>query len=98
MNLNRLKNGVNGWFIISTFIIGLIILPNLNIIIRIFDKASDNWAHTQEYLLPTYALNTGIIVLFTSLLTLVIGLVSAWLVTAYEFPLRNFFLGDSYYL
>lgn len=91
MNLNRLKNGVNGWFIISTFIIGLIILPNLNIIIRIFDKASDNWAHIQEYLLPTYALNTGIIVLFTGLLTLVIGLVSAWLVTSYEFPLRKFF-------
>jgi len=91
MNLNRLKNGISGWFIISTFIIILIILPNLNIMLRVFDDTSENWAHIQKYLLPSYALNTMIIVFFTGLLTLLIGLVSAWLVTAYEFPLRKFF-------
>jgi len=91
MNLNRLKAHVNGWFIASTLIISLIVLPNLNIIFRVFDGASENWAHIQKYLLPGYALNTSIIVLFTGLFTLLIGLVSAWLVTAYEFPFRKFF-------
>jgi iron(III) transport system permease protein len=91
MNLNRLKAHVNGWFIASTLIISLIVLPNLNIIFRVFDSASENWAHIQKYLLPGYALNTSIIVLFTGLFTLLIGLVSAWLVTAYEFPFRKFF-------
>lgn len=91
MNLNRLKAHVNGWFIASTLIISLIILPNLNIIFRVFDGASENWTHIQKYLLPGYALNTSIIVLFTGLFTLLIGLVSAWLVTAYEFPFRKFF-------
>ncbi len=82
---------MNGWFIASTLIISLIVLPNLNIIFRVFDSASENWAHIQKYLLPGYALNTSIIVLFTGLFTLLIGLVSAWLVTAYEFPFRKFF-------
>lgn len=91
MHLNRLKGHINGWFIASTLIISLIILPNLNIIFRVFDGASKNWAHIQKYLLPGYALNTSIIVLFTGLFTLLIGLVSAWLVTAYEFPFRKFF-------
>ncbi len=91
MHLNRLKGHINGWFIASTLIISLIILPNLNIIFRVFDGASENWAHIQKYLLPGYALNTSVIVLFTGLFTLLIGLVSAWLVTAYEFPFRRFF-------
>lgn len=91
MNLNQVKKHINGWFLTSTLIISLIILPNLNILFRVFDSASENWAHIQKYLLPTYALNTAIIVLFTGIFTLLIGLTAAWLVTAYEFPFRKFF-------
>lgn len=82
---------VNGWAILSTVFILMIVLPNINVIVNLFNKPSENWYHIKEYLLKDYITNTVIICLFTGLLTAILGVSLSWLVSAYEFPMRKFF-------
>jgi iron(III) transport system permease protein len=81
----------NGWAILSTIFIFMIVIPNANVVLHLFDKPNDNWYHIKEYLLKDYIINTVIICLFTGLFTMMIGVSLAWLVSAYEFPMRKFF-------
>lgn len=81
----------NGWAILSTVFILMIVIPNINIIIHLFNKPNENWYHIKEYLLKDYIINTIIICLFTGIFTMIIGVSLAWLVSAYEFPMRRFF-------
>lgn len=81
----------NGWAVLSTIFILMIVIPNANVVLHLFDKPNDNWYHIKEYLLKDYIINTVIICLFTGLFTMIIGVSLAWLVSAYEFPMRKFF-------
>lgn len=81
----------NGWAILSTVFILMIVIPNLNVIMHLFNKPNENWYHIKQYLLKDYIINTIIICLFTGVFTMVIGVSLAWLVSAYEFPMRRFF-------
>lgn len=85
------KIKVNGWAILSTVFILMIVLPNINVIVNLFNKPSENWYHIKEYLLKNYITNTLIICLFTGLFTAILGVSLSWLVSAYEFPMRKFF-------
>lgn len=91
INLKKLRNNIDIWFVLSTILSIIILLPNLNILLNLFQKATDNWEHIKEYLLKSYFINTSIIIICTGLFSGIIGLISAWLVTAYKFPLRKFF-------
>lgn len=81
----------NGWAILSTLFMLMIILPNIDVIVHLFQKPNESWYHIKEYLLKDYVINTLIICVFTALLTMIIGTSIAWLVSAYEFPFRKFF-------
>lgn len=81
----------NGWAILSTIFMLMIILPNIDIIIHLFKKPNENWYHIKEYLLKDYVSNTLIICGVTGFLTMSIGTSLAWIVSAYEFPMRKFF-------
>lgn len=81
----------NGWAILSTVFILMIVIPNMNVIVHLFNKPNENWYHIKEYLLKDYIINTIIICLFTGIFTMIIGVSLAWLVSAYEFPMRRFF-------
>lgn len=81
----------NGWAILSTIFILMIVIPNANVVLHLFHKPNNNWYHIKEYLLKDYIINTVIICLFTGLFTMIIGVSLAWLVSAYEFPMRTFF-------
>ena len=81
----------NGWAILSTIFILMIVLPNINVISHLFSKPNENWYHIKEFLLKDYIINTVIICIFTGLLTMILGTSLAWLVSAYEFPMRKFF-------
>ncbi len=85
------KRDINIWFIISSVLILLIIIPSLFILTGIFSSASENWLHIKEYLLQSYIYNSIILIFFTGIFSIIIGLSSAWLITAYDFPFRNFF-------
>ncbi len=81
----------NGWAILSTVFILMIVVPNIDVILHLFQKPNKNWYHIKEYLLKDYIINTLIICIFTALCTMIIGTSLAWLVSAYEFPMRKFF-------
>lgn len=63
----------------------------MNILIQLFQKASDNWEHIKKYLLTDYLINSVILVFFTGIFTIVIGVLAAWLITVYDFPGRKLF-------
>lgn len=47
------------------------------------------WGHVWEYLLPTYLVNSALLLLGAGILTLIIGVGAAWVVTQYEFRGRK---------
>ena len=81
----------NGWMVLSSLLMLLIILPNIDVVVRLFNKPNNTWEHIKTYLLKDYVTNTLIVATCTGILTMVIGTTLAWLIAAYEFPLRKFF-------
>ncbi|MFK2825426.1 iron ABC transporter permease [Bacillus sp. B190/17] len=81
----------NGWWAISLIGATVILLPILFVFSSLFFKPNENWFHIREYLLGTYVQETLILVISTGVLTAVLGVTLAWLVTAYDFPLKRFF-------
>nr|WP_285845949.1 iron ABC transporter permease [Metabacillus idriensis] len=74
----------------SLVLIAIIFIPNIIIAVKFLTEPNENWLHIREYLLKDYLQNSVIIVFFTALTTMLIGTSLAWLITIYQFPLRNF--------
>ena len=72
-------------------IILLVVIPIMTVMSFIFQPSTELWGHLSENLLIDYLLNTGMIVIFVALLTIVIGVSCAWLVTNFTFPGVNIF-------
>lgn len=89
--IQKAKQHLNIWVLLSLVIISIILIPNLLIGINLFTEPNENWFHIKEYLLTDYIYNTVVIIIFTAILTMSIGTSLAWLVINYRFPLRNFF-------
>lgn len=85
------KRRMNGWMLLSTVFMLLIIIPNIDVVVQLFRKPNETWYHIKEYLLQDYIRNTISIAVVTGVLTMTIGTSLAWLVSAYEFPMRRFF-------
>ncbi|MEG1255419.1 iron ABC transporter permease [Clostridium sp.] len=81
----------NGWAILSTIFMLMIVIPNIDVVLHLFQKPNETWYHIKEYLLRDYVINTVIICTSTAMLTMIIGTSLAWLVSAYDFPMRKFF-------
>jgi len=81
----------NKWSVISFFLIILILMPSVFILIGFFNPISDTWLHIRRYLLKDYIYNSVILVFFTGLFSIIIGVSLAWFVNAYDFKYSNFF-------
>lgn len=90
ITIRDLKRSFNIWSILSFIGVALILLPNLNIFINLFSKASENWDHIKEYLLYDYIMNSIILIVFTGIFTVIIGVTLSWIIAAYDFPLKRF--------
>jgi len=64
----------------------LILLPILAVVASVFGAAGDTWAHLARTALGHYVLNTALLVAGVAAGVMSIGVLSAWLVTAYRFP------------
>ena len=91
MALRYTKYKLNSWGVLSFIFVLLVVMPCMYIFIHLLDKPNENWYHIKTYLLKSYVINTIKIVSATSILTMIIGTTLAWLIAAYEFPLRKFF-------
>lgn len=93
LNVKRfqwLKVQHKSWLLASLFFISIILIPNVLIAVEFFTEPNDNWLHIREYLLKDYLQNSVLIIICTALATMLIGTSLAWLITIYQFPLRNF--------
>lgn len=87
----NLKKEFNGWWMISLVGAVVILLPILFVFSSIFQEPNENWLHIRQYLLTNYVTNTVILVVLTGILTAFLGVTLAWLIAAYDFPLKRFF-------
>jgi len=72
-------------------IIFLVIIPIMTVMSYIFQPSTELWGHLSDNLLIDYLLNTGMIVISVALLTIIIGVSCAWLITNFTFPGVNVF-------
>jgi iron(III) transport system permease protein len=91
IKVRELKSNLNMWGILSFIFVTLVILPNINIFANIFNAPNENWYHIKEYLLKDYIVNSSILIIFTGILTILIGVSLAWMISVYDFPCRGFF-------
>ncbi len=79
------------WHIAAWGLALLMALPLLVLVIRSFSGDGETWQHLQSTVLSRYIWNTLLLLLGTGLLSLIFGLSTAWIVSAYTFPGRRFF-------
>lgn len=85
----KLLKGHSPLFLTSTFIILLILLPTFTLISDLFTPVNENWGHIKEFLLKDYINNSLILVLFTGLITGVIGTYFSWTLSYYDFKMNK---------
>ncbi|GAE33198.1 ferric iron ABC transporter [Halalkalibacter akibai JCM 9157] len=88
--VQQMKKQLDIWAVLSFLFIAIILMPNILIAVEFFSESNDNWIHIKEFLLADIIRNTVVILFFTGITTTIIGTSLAWLITAYQFPLRNF--------
>src|SRR5688572_20173517 len=79
--------GFLGW--ISLAAAGLILLPILAVVATVAGPTSETWSHLASTTLWAYVRNTALLVGGVALGAGTIGVLCAWLVTAYRFPGRR---------
>lgn len=80
------KRSIPLWCWPLLFFCFLILTPVLAIISSFFTPQPDIWQHLAETVLSDYVLNSLALVLGVSVLTLFLGVTSAWLIATCEFP------------
>ena len=67
----------------------IFIIPIAFVISSLFGEFNDNWNHLIDYVLANYVLNSLFLIFGVSVISLVFGVGSAWLITNYEFMNKN---------
>lgn len=79
------------WRLATNIILVLLMLPLFFVASRTFILSNSNWQHLSSNLLPLYSWNTSILLAGTIILTLLLGVSSAWFVSVFNFPFRKSF-------
>ena len=87
--LLRNRRDFNRWSASALVITLLIGIPPIFIFFKLFAGPGESWEAIAQYLLPKYVQNSLYIALVSSILTIFLGVSSAWLSTRYEFPGRK---------
>ncbi|MGY8793098.1 MAG: iron ABC transporter permease, partial [Gammaproteobacteria bacterium] len=77
------------WSLLTIAIVLLLGAPLLTILLKLFSGPGESWAHIKEYLLLDYLFNSLFLMIACSIFTLILGVIPAWLVSAYSFPFRK---------
>lgn len=73
----------------ALFIAVIIAIPILTIFYMALSSEKNIWPHLSSTVLPGYIITTLIVLFGVGLITLVIGIGLAWIVTVYNFPFRR---------
>ena len=80
----------NSWAYLSVILSLIVIIPILIIFLFLFNTGDDTWLHLKNTVLTSYIVNSLILLIFSALGTLIIGVTSAWLVAMYIFPFKKY--------
>ncbi|HET8726418.1 MAG TPA: iron ABC transporter permease [Alphaproteobacteria bacterium] len=75
-----------GWTLLAVTVAGLVALPVLVVLSRVFADSAGVWGHLASTVLPDYVRNTGLLMLGVGSVSAVLGVGTAWLVTMHRFP------------
>ena len=73
----------------ALFVASIIAIPILTIFYIAFSADKNIWPHLSSTVLPGYITTTSIVLAGISIITVLIGVGLAWIVTVYEFPMRR---------
>lgn len=79
------------WLTASTVIAGLVLAPVLALGVIALHGSGDLWPHLLKYVLPVAIRDTALLLVGVGAVAALIGVGSAWLVTAHRFPGRQIF-------
>ena len=79
-----------GWLVLACGITLAVVFPMGYILAEIFTPNDSLWQHTAENLLTDYLAQTSLLLLGVSVLSLLLGVSAAWLLSIYKFPLARF--------
>ncbi len=89
--MKKLSGTSFGWPISSLAISAFIAVPMVFIIFSLLGPVDLAWQHLKETILPSYVGNTVLLMLQVALYTTIIGVSTAWLTAATQFPGRKIF-------
>lgn len=72
-------------------IAAVVLVPILTVVAIALSGTGADWPHLAQYVLPQAARNTFLLLFLVALGTAVVGIATAWLVVAYDFPGRKIF-------
>ncbi len=75
----------NFWKLIPIFLLVIFISPLIFVLGSLFGDFNQNWNHLIEYVLPRYVLNSFVLIFGVSILSLILGVGSAWFLTNFNF-------------
>ena len=82
---------INFWQISSFFISIFVIIPILTVFSSFFENTSNYYQILKDTFLLEYILSSGILLIAVLILTFILGVGAAYLVSFYKFPGSNFF-------
>lgn len=88
--LHRIRRDLNVWTVM-TGPLGAIILIPLIIVIMGLGMRGPEWEHLEQTVLNSYIINTVILIITVSILSLLLAIPAAWLIAAFDFPGRRIF-------
>ena len=88
--MKRITN-INFWIIFPIIVFIFFLMPLIAVLSSLFGEYSDNWSHLYNYVLFDYMKNSAVLVFGVSIMALIIGAGSAWLVSNFDFLGKRFF-------
>ncbi|MBK27314.1 MAG: iron ABC transporter permease [Verrucomicrobiales bacterium] len=87
---HEIRFKLNAWTVIA-LVLGLILFLPMAEILWHLTLPAENWEHLRNTVLGQYIKGSLILVFGTAILSIILGVSSAWLVSCCEFPGRKFF-------
>ncbi len=81
----------NAWALYALLVLLLVSTPALTLIVRVFDGHGPQWHYVSARLLTHYVPSTLLLLGGVAVLTFIIGVGTAWIVSVYRFPGRKLF-------
>ena len=66
-----------------------LITPLVLVLLSLFGEYNDNWNHLYNYVLPNYVVNSIFLILGVSVLSTILGVGTAWLMTNFDFANKS---------